>query len=79
MIAYNYCFTTCLGSLKEKFVGGRKTVGVREDYLPPFKEIYKSLNGKSLDKYFHISPNNVIWLKKNVREGLIPKLLFEFL
>ena len=84
MIAYNYCYTTCLGNINDLLsTEAEKRFGVKNDTSIDFKYIFKSENDfKDLDSIkdkIYIAPNKVAFVKKSVREGIIPKILHEFL
>ncbi|CAG2169470.1 unnamed protein product, partial [Oppiella nova] len=73
MIAYNYCYSTCLGKVDQL---------IQET---PFQElgcigleVRKQLLYKLRDD-IHISPNGVVFLKDYVRRGILPKMLDEIL
>ncbi|CAD8122430.1 unnamed protein product [Paramecium sonneborni] len=80
MIAYNLCFSTCLGSIKDDFVeGGKKRFGVVTTDID-FESLLKKYEDQDeLMKHILITPNNVGFLKKDVRVGIIPQILNEFL
>ena len=65
MIAYNLCYSTCLGKIKaQKY----KKFGVTYMRGDVFEE-----------KDMIITPNNVGFVKKSVREGFIPLMMHELL
>ncbi|KAI8587099.1 DNA polymerase zeta catalytic subunit [Geranomyces variabilis] len=71
MIAYNYCYSTCLGRVQN--VGAPGKLGVLDDYevSAEFVEQYKDL--------INVSPNGVAFLKKEVRMGTLRRMLTEIL
>ncbi|XP_065648573.1 uncharacterized protein LOC100213595 isoform X4 [Hydra vulgaris] len=74
IIAYNYCFSTCIGRVKlcaenELFNFGAASLNL------PFHVLEELLN----DSNVHISPNGVGFVKKDVRTGIIPRMLDEIL
>uniref|UniRef100_A0A0N4Z9G7 DNA polymerase n=1 Tax=Parastrongyloides trichosuri TaxID=131310 RepID=A0A0N4Z9G7_PARTI len=88
-MAYNYCFSTCLSKVKEwgKYVdyfveNPDSTINLLElelgaiTYRPVLSDILKISNIKSK---CHISPMGTIFVKKDVRKGVIPTLLEELL
>ncbi|CAD8100996.1 unnamed protein product [Paramecium primaurelia] len=80
MIAYNLCFSTCLGSIKEEFQeGGKKRFGVVTTDIDFESLLQKYQNQEELMKHILITPNNVGFLTKDVRVGIIPQILNEFL
>ncbi|KAJ8702610.1 DNA polymerase zeta [Pleurotus ostreatus] len=70
MIAYNYCYSTCLGRVAE-FQGTNK-FGVTELNLPP-----GLLN--TLKDHTRIAPNGIMYVKQEVRQGLLGRMLKELL
>ncbi|KAG0270384.1 DNA polymerase zeta [Actinomortierella ambigua] len=67
MIAYNYCYSTCLGKL-----GGGSKLGVTEyrpqpGILPLVKD------------HLHVAPNNVMYVNQEIRRGLLGRMLTEIL
>ncbi|KAJ3178368.1 DNA polymerase zeta [Geranomyces variabilis] len=71
MIAYNYCYSTCLGRVQN--VGAPGKLGVLDDYevSAEFVERYKDL--------INVSPNGVAFLKEEVRAGTLRRMLTEIL
>ena len=78
MIAYNYCFSTCLGSIDDLFIAGSKRMGVYEFTNPEFKDLFGE-NGKFTEEDIiskvMISPNKVAFVRKEVKLGIIPRIL----
>uniref|UniRef100_A0A914D5P5 DNA polymerase n=1 Tax=Acrobeloides nanus TaxID=290746 RepID=A0A914D5P5_9BILA len=80
MIAYNYCFTTCLGKLSnlaqlDQSIENLMTLGaLKYSAMPPEK--IKELREQNL---LHISPVGGIFLKKEVRKGLLSIMVEELL
>lgn len=70
-IAYNYCYSTCLGSLSE--LEHISTLGALYSYKIP-KNILVSLKG-----HLDVSPNGIVYLKSYVRQSLIGRMLNELL
>lgn len=70
MIAYNYCYSTCLGRLQNW--RGRNKLGFTN---------YKMPAGllKLLENEINIAPNGIIYAKRNVRRSLLAKMLTEIL
>ncbi|KAG0225642.1 DNA polymerase zeta, partial [Actinomortierella wolfii] len=67
MIAYNYCYSTCLGKL-----GGGSRLGVTE--YRPQKGILTLLKD-----HIHVAPNNVMYVNQDIRRGLLGRMLSEIL
>ncbi|KAF5370238.1 hypothetical protein D9615_010070 [Tricholomella constricta] len=70
MIAYNYCYSTCLGRVKD--FQGRNKFGVVDLDLP-------SGTLASLSDYINVAPNGIIYVKPEVRKGLLGRMLIELL
>lgn len=83
MIAYNYCYTTCLGNIDELFFKGTKRIGVTEFAAPQLEELfganYKEMKEEDIMRKIIVTPNNVAFVRSFVREGIIPRILKEFL
>ncbi|PGH26674.1 hypothetical protein AJ80_01620 [Polytolypa hystricis UAMH7299] len=70
MIAYNYCYSTCLGRVASW--RGRNKMGVTEyKRLPRLLEL--------LQDKINIAPNGMIYTKPEVRMSLLAKMLVEIL
>ncbi|XP_041353976.1 LOW QUALITY PROTEIN: uncharacterized protein LOC121371842 [Gigantopelta aegis] len=74
MIAYNYCFSTCLGRLEclanaqdGPFEFGCTSLNIKPSLL------------KKLGTDVTVSPNGVVFVKQNVRHGILPKMVEEIL
>ncbi|EAR97516.2 DNA polymerase type-B family protein (macronuclear) [Tetrahymena thermophila SB210] len=86
MIAYNYCYSTCLGNINEQFNnGGSGRLGVNQDAHLKFEQLFgkdRKFNPKDMDQYHQdifIAPNKVAYVRKTIREGILPQILHEFL
>ncbi|KAF6766026.1 hypothetical protein DFP72DRAFT_4246 [Ephemerocybe angulata] len=71
MIAYNYCYSTCLGRV-QPFQGKYKFGVVPDLDLPD------GLLGKFKDD-IHVAPNGMMYVKSNIRKGLLGRMLIELL
>ncbi|KIM48192.1 hypothetical protein M413DRAFT_439909 [Hebeloma cylindrosporum] len=71
MIAYNYCYSTCMGRVTE-FQGTNK-LGV-----VPHLDIPLGLLGRLKD-HITVAPNGIMYVKPNVRKGLLGRMLVELL
>ncbi|XP_015910939.2 uncharacterized protein [Parasteatoda tepidariorum] len=74
IIAYNYCFSTCLGRLEHfgknvPFDFGCTSLTVP---LPMLRKLWKENN-------IHVSPTGIAFVKANVRRGVLPVMLEEIL
>ncbi|KAG9286506.1 hypothetical protein G9A89_014672 [Geosiphon pyriformis] len=71
MIAYNYCYSTCLGKLElddeTSNVFGVTTYNREDALLLIFKD------------YLNVAPNGLIYVKPHVRKSLLAKMLKEIL
>lgn len=72
IIAYNYCFSTCLGRVSCLPEYGEFKFGATSLCVPP--SLLKKLQGD-----IHISPNGVAFVKPSVRKGILPSMLNEIL
>ncbi|KAI8060050.1 hypothetical protein BC940DRAFT_371596 [Gongronella butleri] len=70
MIAYNYCYSTCLGRIRPP--GQSDKFGVTNLTLPP------GLLSKLQDK-INVSPNGVAYVQPSVRKSLLARMLTEIL
>jgi len=89
MIAYNYCYSTCLGRIVGK--GRPNKLGFTEYRRPPgLLRLHESnINGtlNPFPKPFHflieyirvVSPNGMMFVKPHVRQSLLAKILSEIL
>lgn len=71
MIAYNYCYSTCLGRVKSW--RGRNKLGYTDIEIP--KGLLTLLGKENLT----VSPNGMIYVKPVIRQSLLGKMLTEFL
>lgn len=76
MIAYNLCYSTCLGSIKELFKPGKfKKLGVSSEMSMHLDSICECLLThqdedemvRALSNYIFITPNKVAFVKKNLK------------
>ncbi|KAF8629703.1 hypothetical protein AX15_003320 [Amanita polypyramis BW_CC] len=70
MIAYNYCYSTCLGRIND--LKSKNKFGVVDLNLPP--GVFSMLK-----EHIQIAPNGVMYVKPKVRTGLLGKMLTELL
>ncbi|KAK9763082.1 DNA polymerase zeta [Basidiobolus ranarum] len=70
MIAYNYCYSTCLGKIQPTIA--KQKFGVTS-YVPPIDVLSK------FEDQLNVAPNGVAYLKPSVRKGLLGKMLTEIL
>ncbi|VBB26657.1 unnamed protein product [Acanthocheilonema viteae] len=78
IIAYNYCFTTCLGKIShvENICSANRLIEFGGlEYNCPIDHIASMLATNSL----HISPTGAIFCRKTIRKGLMPMMLEEIL
>ncbi|CAO3628897.1 unnamed protein product [Cunninghamella echinulata] len=70
MIAYNYCFSTCIGKIGNSKEA--KKFGVTELNIPG--ELLETL-----EDHLNVSPNGIAFVKPSVRKSLLAKMLEEIL
>ncbi|KZT02722.1 uncharacterized protein LAESUDRAFT_399797 [Laetiporus sulphureus 93-53] len=70
MIAYNYCYSTCLGRVSD--FKGQNKFGVTELHQPPGLL-------ESLQDHIIVAPNGIMYVKPEVRKGLLGRMLTELL
>ncbi|KAG2061849.1 hypothetical protein BDR06DRAFT_945889 [Suillus hirtellus] len=70
MIAYNYCYSTCLGRIVD--FQGRNRFGV-VDLQRPHGLL------ENLQDHITIAPNGIMYVKPEVRKGLLSRMLTELL
>ncbi|VDK66769.1 unnamed protein product, partial [Onchocerca ochengi] len=78
IIAYNYCFTTCLGKVShiENICSANRIIEFGGlEYNCPIDDIVSMLATNRL----HISPTGAIFCRRTVRKGLMPVMLEEIL
>ncbi|CAE6411247.1 unnamed protein product [Rhizoctonia solani] len=71
MIAYNYCYSTFLGRCA--LFQGKNKFGVTELNLPP--GLLEAIGEENI----HVAANGMAYAKRNVREGLLGRMLMELL
>ncbi len=76
IIAYNYCFSTCLGRVNEKPFPKTFASNFVINSPDDFRIDEESLTAND---QITISPNRVAFVTKDVREGILPKMLTELL
>ncbi|XP_038059014.1 DNA polymerase zeta catalytic subunit-like [Patiria miniata] len=74
MIAYNYCYSTCLGRLEHIANGGEYALGCGSlsVSVSQLKKLYQSDS-------LHVSPNGIVFVKPSVRRGVLPMMLEQIL
>ncbi|KAJ1974431.1 DNA polymerase zeta, partial [Dimargaris xerosporica] len=72
MIAYNYCYSTCLGPLSA--TSAQRPMGVTQLDLPP--ALVATL---ATHHQLQVAPNGVGYVKASVRQGLLGRMLTELL
>ncbi|KAF5890315.1 DNA polymerase zeta catalytic subunit, partial [Clarias magur] len=72
IIAYNYCYSTCLGHAHSLGTSDEFRFGCTSLRVPP-DLLYQLRND------INISPNGVVFVKASVRKGLLPRMLEEIL
>ncbi|KAH9178730.1 hypothetical protein EDB89DRAFT_2111621 [Lactarius sanguifluus] len=70
MVAYNYCYSTCLGRVTP--FKGQYKLGVAETNLP-------SGLLPTLQDHITVAPNGIMYVKPEVRKGLLGRMLTELL
>lgn len=74
VIAYNYCFSTCLGRVSDLEGKKRHQFGCSQLHVPE-EEVKRLLESNSV----HVSPCGVAFAKKSIRHGILPKMLNELI
>ncbi|XP_064212236.1 DNA polymerase zeta catalytic subunit isoform X2 [Tribolium castaneum] len=74
IIAYNYCFSTCLGKVANLGKNAPFEFGATQLKVSK-KQVEKLLN----DDCVNFSPCGVAFVKKQVRDGILPRMLREIL
>ena len=72
MMAYNICYTTCLGRCRDPIPS---KLGVKNDYKCDINTIIKACNNDNI----WISPNGIMFLKENVKPGILCRMVKELL
>ena len=87
MVAYNYCYSTCLGRVTP--FKGQYKFGVAETNLPPglLTTLQDHITGNKnmggswlyISCKFTVAPNGIMYVKPEVRRGLLGRMLTELL
>eukprot|EP01062_Namystynia_karyoxenos_P041988 TRINITY_DN3065_c0_g1_i1.p1 TRINITY_DN3065_c0_g1~~TRINITY_DN3065_c0_g1_i1.p1 ORF type:complete len:1589 (+),score=451.64 TRINITY_DN3065_c0_g1_i1:73-4767(+) len=72
VIAYNLCYSTCLGKVSR---GALKKIGVQGDYSIP----HDFLARPGAEGDVIMAPNSCMYVRKGVRGGVLPRMLSEIL
>ncbi|CCM07100.1 uncharacterized protein FIBRA_09427 [Fibroporia radiculosa] len=70
MIAYNYCYSTCLGRVTD--FKGQNKFGVTDLHQPAGLL-------ETLQEHMHVAPNGMVYVNQDVRKGLLGRMLTELL
>jgi DNA polymerase zeta len=73
IIAYNYCYSTCLGRLQS----GQGEANVKKFGAASLQIPRGTL--EHLREYLYVSPNEVMFIKPEVQVGVLPRMLVEIL
>ena len=83
MIAYNLCFSTCLGKLKQGFAASDYSSDTTERLgfinYPEEATAYSIYFETSRNCHPYVSPNGSIFCSKATHEGILPLMLKEIL
>lgn len=74
IIAYNICFTTCLGRIESLGRDGCFKFGCGSLFVPD--ELLQKLD---FDKDVYVAPNGIAFVKKHIRVGVLPIMLEDIL
>ncbi|XP_034475797.1 DNA polymerase zeta catalytic subunit [Drosophila innubila] len=74
IIGYNYCFSTCLGRVEH--LGSSTTFEFGASQLRVSRQLLQQLLERDL---VTVSPCGVVFVKRQVREGILPRMLSEIL
>uniref|UniRef100_A0A914VBT0 DNA polymerase zeta catalytic subunit n=1 Tax=Plectus sambesii TaxID=2011161 RepID=A0A914VBT0_9BILA len=74
VIAYNYCYSTCLGKISNMDHLPRMPLGCVGYEIP-----VKALKDIVAKREYHISPAGVAFVTSKVRRGILPRMLDEIL
>lgn len=74
VIAYNYCYSTCLGRVPDLETNERHKFGCSQLFVGQ-EELKRLLSSNNV----HVSPCGVAFVKKEVRHGILPKMLSELI
>ncbi|KAK5853402.1 hypothetical protein PBY51_007189 [Eleginops maclovinus] len=72
VIAYNYCYSTCLGHVDSLGTPDEFRFGCTSLRIPP-ELLYQLRNDIT------VSPNGIVFIKSSVRKGVLPSMLEEIL
>jgi len=72
IIGYNYCYSTCLGRIEKMGEPGVYTFGCTHLQISPERL-------EALRDHITISPGGVVFLKPNIRKGVLPQMLQDIL
>ncbi|CEF64834.1 DNA polymerase zeta catalytic subunit [Strongyloides ratti] len=82
-MAYNYCFSTCLGRINEwgNYIDNcnDKQLDLQIGALRYRPKIDDIIGINNIKKNFHITPVGSVFVKEGIRKGVIPTLLEELL
>jgi DNA polymerase elongation subunit (family B) len=72
MVAYNICYSTCLGRVETLGTDAHK-LGCHPRYLITKEEL------EALGDDVHITPNGVVFVRPHVRRGILPQMVTELM
>ncbi|EDV19123.1 uncharacterized protein TRIADDRAFT_34116 [Trichoplax adhaerens] len=72
IIAYNYCFSTCLGNVKNIITDESRQFGCTTLRVP-------LATMKKIKEDYTVSPTGLAFVKSNIRKGVLPRMLEEIL
>jgi len=72
IIAYNICYSTCLGKVS---TAANKRLGFTSEYTTPMGDLFRMAR----DGELYTAPNKVMYAKASSRKGILPRMLREIL
>lgn len=79
VIAYNYCYSTCLG--RASLFRGKNKLGVLGDLRvdEDLLQIASKFGEANTEELFNMAPNGLIFVKQSVRKSVLAKMLTDIL